>query len=346
MKLDLLKNIKYNTYILIDLIIMATVDTQPQPLIPNSNSNTVTLGPAVVSPQVISPQVIITNNSFRKPKPNILIVMNSKELPTEDQLFISDQDSTIDIESNPVATPGLTDSQIQFPPSTSKYDIDTNDLFLREMNDLIIGCHRGEDRTDPLTKITEEIYLGQGRTTLYGGMLKKLGITHILSIGKTPHNSVREGKFHQFEIQNVEDSSTANLEVYFPITITYIQKVIENKGKVYVHCEMGCSRSAAIVIATIRAFGWTDSLQESYDYIKAVRHWINPNPSFMEQLRHFFGETLIGQPGKCVPAPRSSVYATIEIMNLKNKDSTDQAQENKTQNKNYTPSRTSTGLLE
>lgn len=320
-----------------------------------SNSNVVTAIPSQIPSQIPSPKGLaepIVSNSFRKPKPNILIVMNSKELPTEDQLFISDQDSTIDIESNPVATPIWIDNQIQVPVTVSKYDIDTNDLFLREMNDLIIGSHRSEDKTDPLTKITEEIYLGQGRTTLYGGMLKKLGITHILSIGKTPHNSVREGKFHQFEIQNVEDSSTANLEVYFPITITYIQKVIENRGKVYVHCEMGCSRSAAITIAAIRAFGWADSLQEAYDYIKAIRHWINPNLNFMEQLRHFFGEPLIGKTSKCVPVPitvpntRSNVYATIEIMNLKNKDSTDQAQENKTQNKNHTPSRASAGLFE
>src|SRR5438132_13878044 len=94
---------------------------------------------------------------------------------------------------------------------------ENEDAFIQELNSLIITAHRGEDLIYPLTKINNNLYMGQGRTTLYGGMLTQLGITHVLSIGRTPHGSVKNGKFEKLEILEVPDAPNVDIARHFPM---------------------------------------------------------------------------------------------------------------------------------
>ena len=68
----------------------------------------------------------------------------------------------------------------------------------------------------------------------------------------------------------------------------FVQQALkaEGRSKIYVHCEMGCSRAATVMIAIIRHFE-ISSLQAAYNYVKHKRPWIAPNPGFLEQLRVF-----------------------------------------------------------
>jgi len=59
------------------------------------------------------------------------------------------------------------------------------------------------------------------------------------------------------------------------------------KGKrVYVHCQMGVSRSASIVIAFLMK-RFRCSVREAFSHVKKVREVIDPNPSFVKQLLLF-----------------------------------------------------------
>jgi protein-tyrosine phosphatase len=171
--------------------------------------------------------------------------------------------------------------------------LDREDLIIRKFNVLVIEANKGIDRTEPITKITENIYIGQGRTTLYGETLHQLGITHILSVGKVPHSSVREGQFDRLEILDLLDLTQADILKHFQTFFDYMNKVVEDKGKVYIHCEMGCSRSATAVIAILRKTEFIRTLQGAYDYVKLKRPWICPNTGFQDQLRTYFNEPLI-----------------------------------------------------
>ena len=62
--------------------------------------------------------------------------------------------------------------------------------FLHEFSSLIIDAFKGTDTVNPISMITDQLYLGQGRTTLYGAILHRFGITHIISVGREPHGSV------------------------------------------------------------------------------------------------------------------------------------------------------------
>lgn len=168
----------------------------------------------------------------------------------------------------------------------------SNDKIILQSNQRIIKDYNSKDLVDPISKINDSIYLGQSRTTEYADILTSLGITHIVSIGHTPHSPTLMGKFNKFELKNVLDDPKEDLAKHFPNIFEFIRCAIKGGGKVYIHCTMGLSRSATVAIAFLRANGNFKSLQESYDYVKQKRHWINPNLGFKEQLSKFFMEKL------------------------------------------------------
>lgn len=171
--------------------------------------------------------------------------------------------------------------------------MDDIDKYVRQSNQLIIKTNGSTDLVDPITKLYDNLFIIQGRTTAFADILSKLGITHVVSIGRTPHQAVIMGPFLKFELQGLLDTPQENLSVHFPAIFDFIRKAIKDGGKIACGCEMGCSRSVTVMIAFLRASGYFDSLQETYDYVKSKRPWIMPNNGFQEQLRKFFSEKLI-----------------------------------------------------
>ena len=55
-----------------------------------------------------------------------------------------------------------------------------------------------------------------------------------------------------------------------------------------VHCKMGVSRSASVVIAyAMKAYNW--DFKEAFEYVKQKRNCIKPNSSFITQLETYQG---------------------------------------------------------
>lgn len=55
-----------------------------------------------------------------------------------------------------------------------------------------------------------------------------------------------------------------------------------------VHCKMGVSRSASVVIAyAMKAYNW--DFKEAFEYVKQKRSCIKPNASFISQLETYQG---------------------------------------------------------
>ena len=56
--------------------------------------------------------------------------------------------------------------------------------------------------------------------------------------------------------------------------------------RVLVHCKMGVSRSASVVIAyAMKAYEW--SLQQALEHVKSKRSCVHPNDEFMKQLEMY-----------------------------------------------------------
>lgn len=131
-----------------------------------------------------------------------------------------------------------------------------------------------------IDKITDKIYLGNedGQRDLH--KLKSLGVTHILNCAAFVEN-FHPGKFI-YENLDMDDSITENLSKYFPKAFEFIDK----SEIVFIHCQAGISRSAAILIAYLM-YDRKINFEDAFDLVKISRKKINPNSGFMKQLKSY-----------------------------------------------------------
>lgn len=133
-------------------------------------------------------------------------------------------------------------------------------------------------------EITSNVYIGNVKCSRNKVYLKFIGITNIIKIGK----KLKEYYPNDFDYLgiSIEDSRQENIFSFFHYTCDYIENVIANNGKVFVHCVGGISRSVSIICAyLIRSKRM--SYEESFDLVKSKRNIAYPNSSFINQLREF-----------------------------------------------------------
>lgn len=86
----------------------------------------------------------------------------------------------------------------------------------------------------------------------------------------------------------VYDDEKTNLLKHWDNTFKYISQAKKEGSKVLVHCKMGVSRSASVVIAyAMKAYDW--SFSEALDHVKTNRNCIKPNKNFLTQLETYQG---------------------------------------------------------
>lgn len=144
---------------------------------------------------------------------------------------------------------------------------------------------RSKDCID-ISKITSRIFLGSydaGAKMLEG--LKLFGVTHTLTVG---HNMppVHEEHF-KYKVFSFEDHHSVDISKYFPECFTFIDEALSenNTNKVLIHCYAGVSRSATVTIAYLIHKNLM-SYEESIEYVRKARHWINPNGGFRRRLKN------------------------------------------------------------
>lgn len=79
----------------------------------------------------------------------------------------------------------------------------------------------------------------------------------------------------------------------FDEAFSFIQEARANGDNIFIHCQMGKSRSATIVIAYLIKYS-NMSTEEAYKFLKEKRKTIFPNLGFMRQLREFEKKLKLG----------------------------------------------------
>ncbi|KAF6214440.1 hypothetical protein GE061_009183 [Apolygus lucorum] len=111
--------------------------------------------------------------------------------------------------------------------------------------------------------------------------LKENSITHILNVG---HASTIQYPGISYTQVQLLDLPETDLLRSLPQCLALIDGVREQGGTVFVHCNAGVSRSAAVTIAYVMQ----DQLigfQEAYSRLKKLRPAIQPNVGFINQLK-------------------------------------------------------------
>ncbi|XP_040905367.1 protein phosphatase Slingshot homolog 2-like isoform X1 [Toxotes jaculatrix] len=150
--------------------------------------------------------------------------------------------------------------------------------------------------TGHVNQVWPNLYIGNEVAARDKGTLHSLGITHILNAAHGPPNPgpgpcfyVNTGpRFYRdmtVDYYGVEadDAIEFILSPFFYPTARYIRAALAMGGRVFVHCLMGVSRSATLVLAFLMiAEGLR--LQEAVAAVRPHRD-ICPNPGFLQQLR-------------------------------------------------------------
>lgn len=117
-----------------------------------------------------------------------------------------------------------------------------------------------------------------------------MGITHILNAAEGEWNSVdtgaeyyRDMDVHYYGI-TAEDVPMFNLSQYFYSAAEHIQQTLRDpQNKLLIHCVMGRSRSATLLLAYLMIHEHMTVI-DAIDHVKRRRHII-PNWGFLKQLR-------------------------------------------------------------
>ncbi|KAJ7779327.1 protein-tyrosine phosphatase-like protein [Mycena maculata] len=143
------------------------------------------------------------------------------------------------------------------------------------------------DRED-ITEILPNLFLGSQAGALNLDLLRRNGITHILSVMVLDPTQTAQQKGNSFQRMNipVQDWPDEELVTHFKSANSFIDDARTTSGEgVLVHCYQGVSRSATVVAAYLMA-----SHPPTPDYISAVkflqslRPIVQPNSGFLDQL--------------------------------------------------------------
>ncbi|XP_048843885.1 dual specificity protein phosphatase 13-like isoform X1 [Brienomyrus brachyistius] len=155
--------------------------------------------------------------------------------------------------------------------------------------DLLHLLLKGRHPTGPVNEVWPGVYIGNASTARDKELLLHLGITHIVNAASGPEHIDTGPTFYSdlaVTYYGVEaaDHRDFDLTPFFYPTARFMREALSQKGRVFVHCARGISRSAALVLAFLMI---SEKLTLA-EAIKAVRQHRNilPNAGFLSQLHH------------------------------------------------------------
>ena len=149
--------------------------------------------------------------------------------------------------------------------------------------DLSVALNR-----DPFNAITDDLYLGKRPSPEQALRLKDEGITHIVSC--VPEEARDRVSFLQDEFDSlflpVHDGMHEDLASVFPTFFDFVRAAYAHRrdAKVFVHCEVGVSRSAALVTALVMRRE-RKRFYDAYRDVRAKRAEVLPNIGFASHLQ-------------------------------------------------------------
>uniref|UniRef100_A0A8C0BLQ1 Dual specificity protein phosphatase n=1 Tax=Buteo japonicus TaxID=224669 RepID=A0A8C0BLQ1_9AVES len=143
--------------------------------------------------------------------------------------------------------------------------------------------------TGHVDEVWPNLYMGDVYVARDKAQLSRMGISHVVNAAAGRFHINTGPKFYKdlpvdYYAVEAEDNPNFDLSIYFYPVAQYIRAALNSpRGKVLVHCAMGISRSATLVLAFLMIcedMSLTDAIQT----VRSHRG-ICPNSGFLKQLR-------------------------------------------------------------
>jgi len=139
-------------------------------------------------------------------------------------------------------------------------------------------------RVYPSEILSGFLYLGSFPEVSCFDALNDLGIGYILNVASQCHDR-HHGIFAYCKC-DILDRKDVDISEHFEPAFKFIEEAKESNSAVVVHCQVGISRSATIVIAYLmKTLEYT--LAQAFDHVRDCRPIIKPNSGFMRVLKRY-----------------------------------------------------------
>ncbi|KAM5172656.1 dual specificity protein phosphatase 26 [Mantella aurantiaca] len=145
--------------------------------------------------------------------------------------------------------------------------------------------YTGKTTRNHADEVWPKLYLGDQEIAANKGELYQMRITHILNAS---HSRWRGGEEYYSGMNitymgiEAQDSPTFDMSAHFQAAADFIHRALRERGKILVHCAVGVSRSATLVLAYLMIYHRM-TLVEAINTVKDKRGII-PNRGFLRQL--------------------------------------------------------------
>eukprot|EP01116_Phalansterium_solitarium_P012721 TRINITY_DN2924_c6_g1_i2.p1 TRINITY_DN2924_c6_g1~~TRINITY_DN2924_c6_g1_i2.p1 ORF type:complete len:364 (+),score=31.33 TRINITY_DN2924_c6_g1_i2:135-1094(+) len=168
------------------------------------------------------------------------------------------------------------------------------------------------------------LYLGSEAAATNLAVLRALGITHVLVAALELKPRFKEA-FNYCHVM-IRDVPTTDLEPLLFTCVQFIDEARATNGRVLVHCVMGKSRSASVVIAYLMQTQGL-SFRDAYNRVVKLRSVVHPNIGFSTQLQSL--ERVWGIVAKGAAPVEAADALTLATERLRMLSVRDQAMESK-----------------
>jgi len=141
-----------------------------------------------------------------------------------------------------------------------------------------------------LTSIDDIIYLGNAYNAADYYYLKNFGITGIVNACNEISNYF-EDDFEYFKI-DILDINNSSIYKFFDPFITFVENILNDNGKIMIHCYMGSSRSAILVVLYLIKYK-SYTMDDSIHFITGKRNRVNINVTYIEELKKYLNNNNI-----------------------------------------------------
>ena len=139
------------------------------------------------------------------------------------------------------------------------------------------------------TEIIPGIFLGNAYNASNNSTLQYYKITTIMNVSKEIPNSF-DGKYNYYRVP-IHDDSEHHITDFIQDILDFLNSItIDNENAILIHCYMGSSRSASVVLLYL-----ITKLKYDFDtalkLIKTKRPIVNINNNFLEDIRQFIDKS-------------------------------------------------------
>ncbi len=157
--------------------------------------------------------------------------------------------------------------------------IETNEGFYNVFKNLFI---------EP-TKIVDHLYLGNAYNASNFNQLNEFNITSVLNITNEIPNYFEEDINFDYLKISIDDTNNETIINHLDIALKFLNETKKEKPNqnVLVHCYMGSSRSASIILAYLIKY-YRLTLDDALKLLKEKRPVVNINVDFWKDLEFFY----------------------------------------------------------